>query len=68
MSKQKKPGNGTNRLPIAIIKHAQGNRLLDPMDAIEGSVATITFEGMEETTITLNWEIKGQDEPRFLPI
>lgn len=68
MSQKKCAVDGTNLLPIATIKYAQDNSLLDPMDAIDGSVATITFEGMEETTITLNWEIKGQDEPKFLPI
>ena len=38
------------------------------MDAIDGTVATITFEGMEETPITLYWKIKNQPEPRFPPI
>lgn len=59
---------GVNTLPAATIKHAQDDNTLYPIGAIEGTVATIAFEGMEETTITLHWAIKGQAEPTFSPI
>jgi hypothetical protein len=59
---------GVNTLPAATIKHAQDDNTLYPISAIEGTVATIAFEGMEETTLTLHWVIKGQAEPTFSPI
>ncbi|WP_256666360.1 MULTISPECIES: hypothetical protein [unclassified Pseudomonas] len=55
-------------LPYATIQYAANNSVLYPIDAIDGTSATIAFAGMGATPITLYWAIKGQDEPAFEPI
>jgi hypothetical protein len=57
-----------SELPFALIRDAENNSLLDPVKAINGTVATITFTGMGSTPITLYWAIKDQASPTFEPI
>ncbi|CRM19773.1 hypothetical protein [Pseudomonas sp. 25 R 14] len=55
-------------LPYPQIQYATNNSILYPIDAIDGTVATIAFPGMGTTPITLYWAIKDQDKPVFKPI
>lgn len=55
-------------LPYPQIQFATNNSILYPIDAIDGTVATIAFSGMGASPVTLHWAIKGQDEPGFEPI
>ena len=55
-------------LPYPTIRHASNNNLLYPLDAKEGTVATITVEGLQDAPVTLYWVIKDQALPTFQPI
>ncbi|MFO2464011.1 hypothetical protein OOJ96_10320 [Pseudomonas sp. 15FMM2] len=60
-------------LPYPIIEYAANNSVLYPIDAKAGTKATIAFDGMGSTPITLYWGIKkteggGSDLPVFEPI
>ncbi|PRA31510.1 hypothetical protein CQZ99_00880 [Pseudomonas poae] len=57
----------TQELPYPIIKYAANNSLLYPIDAIDGTTATLTLPA-GATTVVLYVSIKGQDEPAFDPI
>ncbi|GAB0084055.1 Uncharacterized protein AC502_3784 [Pseudomonas syringae pv. maculicola] len=60
--------NLIHELPYPTIEYATNNSVLYPIDAIDGTSASIAFTHMEATPITLCWAIKGQDEPKFEPI
>lgn len=68
------PDADAGELPYPVIQHAANNSLLYPMDAVDGTVASIAFTGMGATPITLYWEIKpvegdaGSELPTFAPI
>ena len=55
-------------LPFALIRDAENNSLFDPIKALNGTVATISFAGMGNSPITLYWAIKDQPAPTFDPI
>lgn len=58
----------TVELPYPQIQYAANNNILYPIDAIDGTRATIAFAGMGATPVTLYWAIRDQDEPVFEPI
>ena len=62
------PSTAAAELPYPQIEHATNNSVLYPIDALEGTSATLAFTGMTTAPITLYWAIKGQDEPAFEPI
>ena len=55
-------------LPYAKILYAANNNLLYPLDARDGTVATITVANMQAAPVTLYWAIKDQELPAFEPI
>lgn len=55
-------------LPYPQIKFAANNNLLYPLDAKDGTVATISVANMQAAPVTLYWAIKDQDHPAFEPI
>ncbi|SFS24904.1 hypothetical protein SAMN03159318_01152 [Pseudomonas sp. NFACC42-2] len=55
-------------LPYPIIGNTQNNSLLYPLDAADGTTATITVAGMDHSPITLFWAIKDHEDPAFTPI
>ncbi|MGY2290043.1 hypothetical protein ACW9H6_09085 [Pseudomonas sp. SDO528_S397] len=55
-------------LPYPQILYAANNSVLYPLDAMDGTVATITVPGLADKPVTLHWAIKEQPEPSFAPI
>ncbi|AZF43645.1 hypothetical protein C4J87_3503 [Pseudomonas sp. R1-43-08] len=54
-------------LPYAIIEHAANNSLLYPIDAINGTKATLTLPA-NATNVMFYMAVKDQDQPSFEPI
>ncbi|WP_455829757.1 hypothetical protein [Pseudomonas fluorescens] len=54
-------------LPYAIIEHAANNSVLYPIDASDGTTATLTLPA-NATDVMFYMAVKGQDEPRFEPV
>lgn len=54
-------------LPYAIIEHAANNSLLYPIDAINGTTATLTLPA-NATNVMFYMAVKDQAEPSFEPI
>ena len=54
-------------LPYAIIEHAANNSLLYPIDAIDGTTATLTLPA-NATNVMFHMAVKDQDQPSFEPI
>ena len=54
-------------LPYAIIEHTANNSLLYPIDAIDGTTATLTLPA-NATNVMFYMAVKDQDQPSFEPI
>lgn len=54
-------------LPYAIIEHAANNSVLYPIDAINGTKATLTLPA-NATNVMFHMAVKDQDQPSFEPI
>lgn len=54
-------------LPYAIIEHAANNSLLYPIDASDGTTATLTLPA-NATNVMFHMAVKDQDQPSFEPI
>ncbi|MBD8777954.1 hypothetical protein IFR12_03225 [Pseudomonas fluorescens] len=54
-------------LPYAIIEHAANNSVLYPIDARDGTTATLTLPA-NATDVMFYMAVKGQDEPSFEPV
>ncbi|MBD8269731.1 hypothetical protein [Pseudomonas fluorescens] len=55
-------------LPYPQIKYAADNSVLYPIDAKDGTVATIDVPRMQAAPVILYWAILGQEGPIFEPI
>ncbi|WP_339478041.1 hypothetical protein [Pseudomonas fluorescens] len=62
------PAAVTAELPYATIKYAADNSVLYPIDAQDGTVATIVVANMQAAPVTLYWAIKDKEKPVFEPI
>ena len=54
-------------LPYAVIQYATNNSVLYPIDAIDGTTATLTLPA-NATHVTFYLAIKDQEEPAFEPV
>lgn len=62
------PAEITVELPYPQILYAANNNILYPIDALDGTAATVAFPGMGATPVMLHWAIKDQADPAFEPI
>lgn len=56
-----------SEMPYAVIRFAANNSVLYPIDAIDGTTATLTL-APGATNVIFYMSLKGQDEPAFEPV